>query len=72
MEKLNVIKMNGRHYELPEGYYAVEGRFGYQVYDDNSKNVTQKIQGDHNQGGHNSDDYIITTDKGIIKLKQVK
>lgn len=72
MEKLNVTKMNGRLYELPEGYYAVEGRFGDQVYDVNGKNVTQKIQGDHNQGGRNSDDYIVTTDKGIVKLKPVK
>ena len=67
MKRLDVTKMNGKMYKLPEGYYAIEGRFGDQVYrDDNGKNVTQQIM-----GGNNKDDIIILTDKGIEKLKLV-
>jgi len=67
MKKLDVTKMNGKMYKLPQGYYAIEGRFGYQVYrNDNGKNVTQKIM-----GGNNKDDIIILTDKGVEKLKLV-
>ncbi|MED4885416.1 hypothetical protein [Bacillus smithii] len=68
MEKA-VVKINGRLYKLPEGYYAINGRFGDQVYNSNGVNVTQKIMGDHNQGGHNPEDYIILTDHGIVKLE---
>ena len=67
MKRLDVTKMNGKMYKLPQGYYAIEGRFGDQVYrDDNGKNVTQQIM-----GGNNKDDIIILTDKGIEKLKLV-
>jgi len=72
MEKLNTTKINGDIYQLPEGYYAVNGRFGDQVYNNHGENVTQKIMGDHNQGGHNPNDYIIETNKGIVKLELVK
>ena len=68
MKKLEVTKMNGKMYKLPEGYYAIEGRFGDQVYrDDNGKNVTQKLM-----GGNNKDDIILLTDKGVEKLKLVE
>ena len=68
MKKLEVTKMNGKMYKLPEGYYAIEGRFGDQVYrDDNGKNVTQQIM-----GGNNKDDIILLTDKGVEKLKLVE
>ena len=67
MKKLEVTKVNGKMYKLPEGYYAIEGRFGDQVYrDDNGKNVSQKLM-----GGNNKDDIIILTDKGVEKLKLV-
>jgi len=67
MKKLDVTKMNGKMYKLPQGYYAIEGRFGDQVYrDDNGKNVTQQIM-----GGNNKDDIILLTDRGVEKLKLV-
>ncbi|MDC3414254.1 hypothetical protein [Terrihalobacillus insolitus] len=69
MKKLNVTKIDGKYYQLPKGYYAVEGRFGDQVYKENgAKNVTSKIMGDHNKGSRSSDDYIILTDNGVEKL----
>jgi len=67
MKRLDVTKMNGKMYKLPEGYYAIEGRFGDQVYrNDNGKNVTQQIM-----GGNNKDDIILLTDRGVEKLKLV-
>ena len=65
MKKLEVTKFDGKMYKLPEGYYAIEGRFGDQVYrDDNGKNVSQQIM-----GGDNKDDVILLADSGVIKLK---
>jgi excisionase family DNA binding protein len=67
MKTVNYTKMNGQRYVLPEGFYAVEGRFGDQVYNERSENVTSKIM-----GNAKSDGYIIYTDKGIADLKVLK
>lgn len=63
MKKLNVTKMNGRLYKLPEGYYAIDGRFGDQVYNKHGENVTQKIMANAQGTG-----YIILADSGNINL----
>lgn len=65
MKKLDTTKISGRRYKLPEGYYAIETRFGDQVYNENGENVTQKIMG----APVKTDRYIILTDKGIAELE---
>lgn len=70
MEK-NVLKMNGKLYHLPEGYYRVDGRFGWEIFDDRGAQVTHLLMTDHNQGGHNSDDPIIMSTHGVLRLKEV-
>ena len=65
MEKLNYTKFNGKKYALPEGYYAIEKRFGDQVYrDDNGKNVSQQIM-----SGAQIEDVILLTDQSVEKLE---
>lgn len=67
IEKLNYTKMNGRRYQLPKGFYAIDGRFGDQVFNERNENVTAKIM-----GNTKGDGYIIETDKGIAHLELLK
>jgi excisionase family DNA binding protein len=64
MEKLNYTKMNGKRYKLPDGFYAINKRFGDQVFNERNENVTQKIM-----GNSKGDGYIILTDQGIADLE---
>ncbi len=67
MEKLNYTKMDGKRYKLPDGYYAIDGRFGDQIYDARGKNVTSKVM-----GNQKADGYIILTDNGVANLELIE
>jgi excisionase family DNA binding protein len=67
MKTLNYTMISGCKYQLPEGFYAIDGRFGDQVYNERGENVTQKIM-----KSADGKDFIVLTDIGIEHLHLIK